>query len=191
MIKRDTRFKPRADAGVLSAHIQYAWQQESDRVASETDQERVKEAISAHFEALIPSADMDVLVRYNCVGYYDRCSVRVYDRQAEGGKYGEVFGVDLTRKVPSVGTGGYGCLTICACEPAWGEKTPLRELDSYFAGLLAARKAYKMEYKASASFPSDYKNEFGIYPTWGEIEDKFPVLGKYLEGLRTQEAQAA
>lgn len=180
MPNRKDRFKPRAEAGLLSKLIQEAWGAYQDSVASPEEQARVGEAIAVYYETLIPASDLEVLGRHNCVAHHDRCNVRVYDRNATDGAYAEAFGVELPRKIPVVGKNGYGYPAICACEPEWGTKSPLRAFDPYFAGLLALRKAYLAEYKASGVFPQEHKAATGEYPTWGEIEDRFPVLGAYL-----------
>ena len=180
------RFKPRAEALLLSQLVQTAWQDYQDQIASPERQAEVAETITRYFETLIPAADFEVLERYGCIAYHDHCNVRVYDGSGERNRYGELlapyreaFGVELPRKVPVLGTGGYGYPSFAACEPEWGT-SPLRELDSYFAALLAARKQYKAEYKASNQWPLEYRKENGKYPTWGEIASRFPVLGNHL-----------
>jgi hypothetical protein len=184
------RFKPRAEAGLLSRLVQAAWQDYQDRIASPERQAEVAEAIARHFETLIPPADFEVLARYNCIAWHDRCNVRVYDADTDDiAKYREAFGIELSRKVPAVGTGGYGYPSLTACEPAWGISTPLRELDAYFLNLLTARKQYRREYKTSTQWPAEYGKEHGKYPTWGEIAERFPVLGEWLLKVK-QEAAA-
>ena len=187
-INRKDKFKPRADAGLLSRLIQEAWGQYQDSIADASAQAKVAERIARHFETLIPSSDFEVLERYEVVAYHDHCKVRVYDNNTEDvAKYREAFGIQLPRKVPVLGSGGYCYPSLVACEPEWG-KSPLRELDSYFASLLTARKAYQAEYKASGLFPQQHKAVTGGYPTWGEIEDAFPVLGGFLKRQRAASA---
>ena len=180
------RFKPRAEAGLLSKLVQEAWQDYQDRIANVERQAEVAERLAQYFEQVIPAADLEVLSRYKCIAWHDRCNVRVYDAETQDvAKYREAFGVELPRKVPAVGTGGFGYPSIAACEPEWGN-SPLRELDAYFAGLLKARKQYQEEYKQSTAWPTDRRNETGQYPTWEEIGNQFPVLGNFL--LRNTEA---
>lgn len=181
---RKARFKPRADAGLLSKLVQNAWTDYQDRISSEEKRAEVAEIVTCYFESVIPPSDLEVLARYNCVAYHEACNVAVYDVDRPTGAYAERFGVDLPRKVPCVGNGGYGYPSLAACEPEWGTKSHLRDLDSYFMALLVARKQYKAEYKESTAWPSEYGKEHGQYPTWGEIEDRFPVLGSYIAGLR-------
>jgi hypothetical protein len=184
-ITRKARFKPRADAGLLSKVVQEAWQDYQDRIASPARAAEVAETIAVYFETKIPSADFEVLSRYGCIAHHDHCNVRVYDHDTEDvAKYQNAFGIELPRKVPVCGASGYGYPSLTACEPEWGTKSLLRELDGHFAALLAARKQYKTEYKASTAWPSEYGKEHGQYPTWGEIEDRFPVLGAYLQAAR-------
>jgi len=187
MPNRKDRFKPRAEASLLSRLIQEAWGEYQDSIASKADQDRIGEILAAQFEAAISPSDLEVLTRWKCVSYPDRCNVRVYNADAEHGKYAEAFGLDLPRKIPVIGNGGYGYPSLAACEPFETPKDGRvpADLDPYFAGLLAARKAYIAEYKASRTFPSDHKEATGQYPTWGEIEDRFLVLGKYLERHRS------
>lgn len=184
-ISRKDRFRPRADAGMLSEFVRNAWSTYEETIASKEEQARVAEVLADYFEKKIPSGDFEVLSRYNCVAYHDSCNVRVYDADTDDlSKYKEAFGVKLPRKVPVLGTGGYGYPSMAACEPEWGTNTPLRELDGYFAALLTARKQYQTEYEQSTRFPTTYKAAKGEYPTWGEIEDHFPVLGSYLKAAR-------
>ena len=108
-----------------------------------------------------------------------------------------MFGVQLPRKIPVPGTGGFGYPSLTACEPAvmcgkpldrtlTRAQSPLLDLDPYFLGLLAMRKQFREEYKASTQWPAEYgKANSGKYPTWGEIADKFPVLGEWLRKLDT------
>jgi hypothetical protein len=194
-MKLTQRFKPRAEACVLSQLVQTAWTEYQDRIASPERQAEVAEQIAVYFENLIPPADFEVLQRYNCVAWHDHCNVRVYDDQTEDvAKYREAFGINLPRKIPVLGTGGYGYPSLVACEPACmrGEpeerttkraQSPLRDLDPYFLSLLTASKQYQAEYKASTSWPHEYGKEHGKYPTWEEIAERFPVLGNYLRAI--------
>jgi hypothetical protein len=94
------RFKPRAEASLLSRLVQEAWQDYQDRIAPAARQAEVAERIARHFEQAIPPADMEVLVRYKCVAWHDRCNVRVYDAEGEDvARYREAFGkiIHLTK----------------------------------------------------------------------------------------------
>lgn len=187
------RFKPRAEASVLSRLVQEAWRDYQDRITSGEGRAEVAERIAQYFETLIPPIDFEVLARYNCIAWHDRANVRVYDAEGEStARYRESFGVDLPRKVPVLGTGGYGYPSLVACEPAEmrGEpdgaaatraQYPLRDLDPYFLTLLTARKQYQREYKASTAWPMKYAAEAKRYPTWGEIAEKWPVLGEWIK----------
>jgi hypothetical protein len=184
------RFKPRAEAGLLSRLVQEAWQDYQDRIANIDRQKEVAETIARYFEALIPAADFEVLSRYNCIAWHDKTSVRVYDSETEDiAKYREAFGVELPRKVPVFGSGGYGYPSGVACEPLDlrepNDPTKTRftlptELDPYFAELLKARKQYYREYKKSTRWPFEYSKEHGKYPTRNEIAEQFPVLSTWL-----------
>jgi hypothetical protein len=175
-----SKFKPRAEAGLLSQLVQSAWQDYQNRIASAERQAEVAEIVACYFEKLIPTNDFEVLKKYNCIAYHDHCNVRVYDAETEDpAKYRETFGIQLLRKVPVLGTGGYGYPSLVMCEP-WRGDTKALELDGYFLSLLTARKQYKKEYKASTNWPAEYGKEHGQYPTWGEIAEKFPILGDWL-----------
>lgn len=179
-----TRFKPGAEAGLLSRLVQDAWQDYQDRIASTTKQAEVAETIARWFETRIPAAELEVLEKYNCIAWNDRCNVRVYDAETDAvAKYREAFGIELPRKVPAVGTGGYGYPSLTACEPETlrGAESQSRDLDAYFLNLLKMRKQYYREYKASVAWPAEYGKEHGKYPTWGEIAERFPVLGERLK----------
>jgi hypothetical protein len=162
-----SRFKPRAEAGLLSQLVQTAWQDYQDRIASAAQQAEVAETIAQYFETLITPSDFEVLERFKCISWHERANVRVYDSTRPTGPYAEAFGVDLPRKVPVVGVGGYGYPSIAACEPDWGTQTPLRQLDSYFAALLTARKQYHAEYKISTQWPAEYGKEQGAVSNVG------------------------
>lgn len=202
------RFKPRAEAGLLSQLVQEAWQNYQDRIASTSRQAEVAERVARYFETLIPEADFEVLSRYNCIAWHDHCNVRVYDGSGEKGAdgytlapYRKSFTIRLPRKIPVLGTGGYGCPSLVAGEPAIlrGEPeqvtaaraaSPLRDLDPYFLELLTMRKQYQREYKASTAWPAEYsKANSGEYPTWGEIAEKFPVLSEWLQKQATEGKQ--
>jgi hypothetical protein len=189
------RFKPRAEAGLLSRLVQEAWQDYQDRVASAARQAEVAERIARYFEERIPAGDFEVLQRYGCIAWHDLANVRVYDAATDDvAKYREVFRVELPRKIPVVGTGGYGYPSLTCCEPVEVTEaratSPLRDLDGYFFALLYARKQYQREYKASQAWPAEYgKANGGKYPTWGEIAERFPVLGEWL--AKTGEGVAA
>ena len=192
-INLKSRFKPRADAGLLSRLVQEAWQDYQDRIASKERQAEVAETIARYFEGQIPPADFEVLERWGCVSWHECCNVRVYDAQTEDvAKFREVFRVELPRKVPVVGAGGYGYPSLSAIASP-GREVPLPELDGYFEELLKARKQYQREYKESMAWPAgEGKSQEGKYPTWGEIAERFPVLGEWLkrrggEGEREKE----
>jgi hypothetical protein len=174
------KFKPRAEAPLLSQLIQTAWQDYQDQIASTERQAEVAETIANYFETLIPPDDFAVLTRYNCIAHHDHANVRIYDAHTDDiAKYREAFGIELPRKVPVLGTGGYGYPSLVVCEP-WESPTKSLSLDGYFLDLLTARKQYQAEYKASLAWPAEYGKEHGQYPTWGEIAERFPVLGEFL-----------
>src|SRR6185437_1081961 len=85
------RFKPRAEALLLSQLVQTAWQDYQDQIASPERQAEVAETITRYFETLIPAADFEVLERYGCIAYHDHCNVRVYDGSGERNRYGELL----------------------------------------------------------------------------------------------------
>lgn len=185
--KRKDRFKPRADANLLSGLVQAAWKAHTDSIADESEQARVAEMIAQYFETKIPAEDFEVLHRYNCIVYHESCNVRVYDAANVTGPYAAGFGISLPRKVPVLGTGGFGYPALRACVPH-EDKECVRELDIYFAGLLKMRKEYQAEYKASLDFPVAHKARTSEYPTWAEIEDTFPVLGTHVATIRKMDS---
>jgi len=185
-----SRFKPRAEAELLSRLVQEAWQDYQDRIASKDRQAEVAETIARYFERAIPTNDLEVLKKYGCVAYHDRCNVRVYDAETEDvAKFRETFGVELPRKVPVVGAGGGGYASLSAIASP-GREVPLPELDGYFEELLKARKQYQREYKESMAWPAEEgKSQEGKYPTWGEIAERFPVLGEWLKRREEERGQ--
>jgi hypothetical protein len=186
-INLKARFKPRAEAGLLSRLVQEAWQDYQDQIANKDRQAEVAKTIARYFEGQIPPADFEVLERWGCVSWHERCNVRVYDAETEDvAKFREQFGVELPRKVPVVGAGGFGYPSLSAIASP-GREVPLPELDGYFLELLKMRKQYQREYKESVVWPVEQgKAQGGKYPTWGEIAERFPVLGEW---LRRQEAE--
>jgi hypothetical protein len=175
---------PRAEGGLLSTLIQEAWKAYQDSIASEAEQARVAERIAQHFESRIPESDFAVLKRWGCIATNDTCNVAVYDATQPERPYSERFGIKLPRSIPVVGLCGRGYPSLSACVPYDRDDLAPAELNDYFAGLLAARKAYLAEYKASSAFPYEFKKKNGTWPVWGEIEDAFSVLGRYLKGRR-------
>ena len=178
------RFRPRAESSLLSEYVKNAWQEK--QAVAEPIIAEVAERLARYFDEAIPPEDLAVLDRYKCVARHDACNVRVYDPNPNDvAHYRESFGVQLPRKVPTVGTGGFGYPSLVMCDPA---KPILPELEPHFRDLLALRKSYYAEYKQSTAFPKEYHEENGVWPTWGEIEERFPVLAAYIARLR-QEAK--
>lgn len=216
--KMSATFKPRAEAGLLSQLVQNAWREYSASLENEAERLQVAEIVAQHIEARIPAADLPVLHKYHCVSEADTASVRIYNAQTS--RWDETAHIKLPRKVWALGD-GYPEAHACdprwsrdphrGCKPEWwnnratedekrrviehqdaSERGALPEsVDSYFAKIVEARRAYKAEYRQSTDFPAEFKAEQGRWPTWQEIADRFPVLAAHIARLHKQAADAA
>ena len=205
------RYRPRAEAGLLSRLIQEAWEAKRAREYPEHEAKRVGEILATWGENLRPQSDTAILEKYGFVEKTDRISVAVCDPEADICAYAERFSLDLPRNVLAV-RGDLSCYActprystypdrgvtekyrvelemkgewdkFCADQDARDARLPPAEIDPFFAALLAARKAFKREYAASSVWPAKRKAETGEWPTWREIADAWPVLGEHLRGL--------
>jgi hypothetical protein len=208
-----SRFKPRADAGVLSALLQNTWTAVNARLEAERDAADVGETVAAHLERIYPADDMAVLTRYGAAKSITEISVRIYNAATE--HWDINVRVDLPRSV--VTPGHYGATEVQACGRRWSreegrglteigradlatynttweqycarqdahEASMLPEhVEHFFTAVVEAREAHHAEYRQTTNWPADRKAATGEWPTWGEIEEAFPTLGEYIADLR-------
>lgn len=209
--KATASFKPRADAGTLSAAVQAAWREyETDNFSAE-ERASVAVAVSEHIRGLYPIQDMTLLARYGCASPEDHVSVRVHD----GKDFAQSFGIKLPEPIlvacNSCSMAYYSGGPWFSKDPARGvsakyragmseiewskfcddqdatERTRIPEaLEPYFQKLLAARALVNAEYRTAVDWPAQFKAQTGNFPTWEQIAEHFPVLGGYLRGLWNQ-----
>ena len=194
------RYRPIKDWPRLSQLISDAWQAKSRQLTDQMEALGVCEAVTAHLEARYPAEDMAILAQYGVAKVIERIGVCNTE-------------VKLTRPVPTPTVHGACEITACATrfsqEPDWGLKAAYRatlseaefakycaghlarernfapqSVDSYFAAVTSARKAYDAEYCQASAWPAEIKRESGAYPTWAEIAARFPVLGAHIEKER-------
>jgi hypothetical protein len=206
-IKITSRFKPRADAYQLSQLVQIAWREYREAMFPDSEQARVSEALAGCLEALHPAEDMAVLARYECTRAMTSVTVAAYDAGSPR-PFEASFRVKLPREIIVGGredTGLTACAPRASQDPCCGLKSSywaqLTEQDradirrncedreryyvpedcnTYFASLLSVKKAYDAEYREVTAWPAEARKKLGEYPTWGEIANRFPVLGGYL-----------
>lgn len=213
--KAKSVFRPRADAGVLSALVQAAWREyEATNLPSE-ERASVAAAVAEHIKGLYPLSDMEVLARYGCASPETHVSVRVHD----GKDWAQVFGLELPE--PILVARNYNSMSYYSGGP-WFSRDPMRgvtakyraslseqkwkefcddqdatdraripeELEPYFNRLLAARTLVHAEYRTAVNWPAEFKTKNGRFPTWMEIADQFLVLGGHLRSLWNAERVA-
>ncbi|MEE9481793.1 hypothetical protein [Methylobacterium ajmalii] len=214
--KATARFRPRADADLLSRAVQNAWELYHQRVMAQAAELQVAEKLLVRIKERFPLADMQVLDRYGCARLITSTGVRLYDPVTT--RWDSTTEVQLPEAVMIPDRYGH----IFSTGPYWSEepllglkqsyydtKTP-EELEEYrrshkaseeayvprdtlpyFDEILKAQHAYKAEYRRAVAWPADIKSIKGEWPTWTEIEEFFPILGGYMATLRTPQAQKA
>lgn len=204
------KFRPRADAQVLSSMVQAAWEEYQASMFPAEERATVASTLAEYLTARFPADDMDVLARYGCCKTAESVCVRIYAQSADKSypDWSETTSVNLPYPVRVA----YDSPDIYACSPRWSETAergvteeyraeliatgnwedfcrdqdahdadlPPRSIDSYFAKILELRKLFRAEYNQATEFPTEYKAATGNYPTWADIASKFPVLGAYL-----------
>jgi len=66
-----------------------------------------------------------------------------------------------------------------------------RVLEPFFDGILVLRRAFHAEYAQSTAWPTEHRMATGSYPTWGEMAERWPVLGAHLRRVWEPAAKAA
>lgn len=210
------RYQPRKQDGILSDIVQFAWEAYAAAMLPEWEREATGLMLASELEARTPAADLDVLRRYGFTETRETASVRMYDSTSQ--RWDQKAGIPLPRKVEVPKGGGWfqACgpryserpdrgITPAyeaelRAEPGAFEKfcadqveresigVP-RELDAFFQRILNARIAQREQYRAATGWPAIQRAEKGAYPTWAEIEARFPFIADYL-AKRRAEAQA-
>lgn len=204
------KFRPRADAQLLSAMVQAAWAEYQASMFPAEERATVASTLAEYLTTRFPADDMDVLARYSLCETIESIRVRVYSK-SEGKDYHD-WSATTTIDLPYPVRVSSGSPDIFACSPRWSEtaergvteeyrteqiaagtwdefcrdqdkrdaELPPRSIDPYFAKIIEARNLYGAEYRQATEFPAKYKAATGNYPTWTDIADEFPVLGAYL-----------
>ena len=77
--KPSDRYRPRADAALLSRLVTDAWQDYQSHMFNAAERDRVAEIVAAHLESLYPAADMAVLSRYGVAQTLNSIGVRMWN----------------------------------------------------------------------------------------------------------------
>lgn len=208
--KLTDKFRPRADASILSMIVQNAWNAYAEEVRQPLADSALREAITVQLESLYPAADMDVLARYGFTDSRDKVTVRIW--RPEGGPIGggwhKAAFVELTRPVrvssrggdlttpapwylePDLGLTEEGKASLEKYGSSWEKhaaeiaahlrRCVAAEYVEAFNRYAEAQEAYAAEYRTVTDWPAQVKNESGDYPTWEALADAFPVTGRYL-----------
>jgi hypothetical protein len=207
--KSEDRFRPRADAALLSRLVTDAWQNYQNRMFDTAERDRVAEIVAAHLELLYPADDMAVLSRYGVAQTLKSISVRMWNPDQH--LWDQTTSVDLPRPIlaPSsehglyVGGAWHSRLPNYGCTQAyrdaqtpeqWAELVDYHDdserrripeiVEPWFARIVEARKAHRAEYAQTTEFPSKFHAETGRYPRWRDIETAHPILGAYIATQR-------
>lgn len=197
------RFRPRADADLLARLSLDARTAHAEALNAEIES-GVRETITAWLENRHPADDMAVLARW---GYAkDVESINVW-------AHGEIFGLKLTRtlRLPENCRSVTACARRYSEEPDYGLKPDYlarlkaeggldayladhrareaqlapRSIDALFTRLVDARRAFEAIRLSLTNF-AQAKDAAGRYPTWGDIEAAFPVIGDYIAARRAE-----
>jgi hypothetical protein len=208
--KPNAQFRPRADAGFISAALQNAWKSYEANLFTSAETAHVGALLAMTLEKRYPEEDMLVLRRYNMEATIEETVVTLYD--PEVARWDAGVRIKLPR--PIMTPAGYDPGRF-STGPRWSEEPLLglkpkyfdtltpeareelrldharreesyvpRETEPYFEKLLVARKAFQAEYKVATDWPEAERKLGRPWPTWAEIETKFPVLGAYVQALR-------
>lgn len=207
-MKLTTRFRPQLDAITLRELNDKAWQMKSDAYALTVPE--IGETLAAHLDSLYPTDDMPILAKYGCVVTRDTAQVRIHFEgyygesvsiplgrsvQVASSYTGLIACAPRWSEYPNRGVSEDEAQAIkdgrsdiikkswedfCRDQDARERFSVPRHLDSYFMGLLMARKDYRKDYKRIGEWPREYKHTHGKYPTWGEIAAEFPLVGELI-----------
>lgn len=212
--KATARFRPRADADLLSRAVQNAWELYHERLKAQAAELQVAEKLLARIKERYPLADMQVLDRYGCAHLVTSTGVHLYNPATS--RWDGTTEVQLPEAVMIPDRYGH----IFSTGPHWSEEPLLgmkqsyydtqtpeeieehrlslvaseerrvpRDTQPYFDEILRAQHAYKAEYRMATNWPADIKTIKGQWPTWAEIEEFFSILGGYMTTLRNPQIQ--
>jgi hypothetical protein len=214
--KPSDRYRPRADAALLSKLMTDAWQDYQNRMFDAAERDRVAEVVAAHLEALYPAADMAVLSRYGVAQTLTSIGVRIWNPEQR--LWDQTTSVALPRPVlaPSSEHGlyvggawhsrspNYGCTQAyrdAQTPEQWAELVAYHDdserrrlpesVEPWFARVVEARAAYRAEYAQTTKFPEIFHAEELQWPHWSDIEAAHPILGAYIAARRASLELAA
>lgn len=203
-----SRFRPRMDSDVLSRLIQNAWAAHHAATLPETEMAEVGDRLARHLDGMFPLADMRVLATYGLAQSIDRVSVAIHN----GRDWSETVDHPLSRKVPVAqgfhllycGGPRYGGDTpeergirpehwntltegekakLVADQDAMMRRRVPECLEAHFQRILDLRVAFREEYAQSSAWPSEIRQDTGAYPTWGDMAERWPILGAHLKQM--------
>lgn len=215
-IARD-RFKPRNEQMLLSAIVHHAGMRYAAELFPETDRAHVAAVVKEHIAARSNESDLAVLRRYGFTETIERMSVLIYNPTSQ--RYDERVSVELPEpiEVPRNGASATACAPRYSEWPDNGISDKYRaelvaegklaefladqvareasflprELDGYFARIIEGRAWQRGAYSEASEWPASYRAEHGKWPTWAEIEERYPFVGAYLAARRAACREAA
>ena len=207
--KPSDRYRPRADAALLSRLVTDAWQDWQDCMFDATERDRVAEVVAGHLESLYPTADMAVLGRYGVAQVLDSIGVwmwnpkqRLWDQTtsialprpilAPSSERGLCVGGARHSRSPNYGvTQSYRdaqtpeqWAELVACHDENERRRLPESVEPWFARIVQARAAYRAEYAQTTDFPKKFHTTTSQWPRWIDIESAHPILGAYVAARR-------
>ena len=214
--KPSDRYRPRADAALLSHLVTDAWQYYQSHMFNAAERDRVAEIVAAHLESLYPAADMAILSRYGVAQTLNSIGVRMWNPAQR--LWDQTTSVSLPRPIIAPGSesglyvGGawhsrspnYGVTDACRARQTpeqWAELVAYHDeserhrlpesVEPWFARIVEARAAYHAEYAQTTGFPEKYHKEALQWPRWSDIEAAHPVLSAHVAARRAALETAA
>jgi hypothetical protein len=210
-MKLTDRFRPKKDARSLQEWNQAAWQTRSDalseRIKAEAGEALAAHietlypaqdmAVLAKYNSAITLTDVSLMVRVpDSDSWSEHFCIALPRAVVVAASYiGLYCGGPRFSQMP-----GYGLHAKSLEEIKAGKNDTFKSLESYLEShreterkrlpealeplifaLAYARQQYKAEYKHIASWPKEYNAMHGVYPTWGEIAEQFPVTGALIQ----------
>jgi hypothetical protein len=207
--KPSDRYRPRADALILSKLVTDAWQDYQSCMFDAAERDRAAEIVAIHLETLYPAADMAVLSRYGVAQTLNSIGVRMWNPEqrlwdqttsvalprlvlAPSSENGLYVGGAWHSRLPNYGvTGNYRARQTpeqWAELVAYHDESERRRLpesvEPWFARIVEARAAYRAEYAQTTDFPEKFHTTASQWPRWSDIETAHPILGAYVAARR-------
>jgi hypothetical protein len=166
-------YRPTIDAQALRSHAERAFDAHELAEVPRSDRDLASAAIAGCIDALFPPADMEILARYGAAAATDLIHVLLADRRN--------FDLAMDPRLLPSGANMY------EARMESDGRRPVPDLTLPLFDRIVELRLERKSLVVLFGWPAAFKRHHERWPRWKEIEQHWPILGRYLAGRREDE----